>query len=155
MHEPIRARLEEYLDNPTATGRGFQDHVTECQDCEAELRQLREQSRLVRSLRAGDVMPEAGFYARVMSRIEAESKPSVWSLMHDAAFGWRVAVASAAMALMMAGYMASTEPSARGMGQDVVMNGAPKNILALDFGSPAQMDQARNSVLATLASFPE
>lgn len=154
MHEPIRARLEEYLDNPTATGRAFQEHISECRDCEKELRRLREQSALVRSLRAGDTVPEAGFYARVIARIDAEAKPSVWSLLHDAAFGWRVAVASAAMALLLAGYMASTGPVAR-PGVDAVMSRAPRNILALDFASSAQMDQARNSVLATLASFPE
>lgn len=154
MHEPIRARLEEYLDNPTATGRAFQEHISECRGCEEELRRLRKHSALMRLLRAGDAAPDAGFYARVIARIDAEAKPSVWWLLHDAAFGWRVALASAGMALIMAGYMASTGFSAR-PAADAAMSKAPRNILALDFGSPAQMDQARNSVLATLASFQE
>ncbi|HVT95603.1 MAG TPA: zf-HC2 domain-containing protein [Bryobacteraceae bacterium] len=157
MHKAIRARLEEYLDDPAAAGRKFEEHLSGCGDCRGDLEQFRKQSAQVRLLRSDEASPVAGFYGRVMARIEAEARPSAWSLMHDAAFGWRIALASAGMALIMAGYMVSTDPAGRGMAtaSDMVMSSAPKNILAIDSGSAAQMDQARNSVLVTLASFQE
>jgi hypothetical protein len=151
MHEPIRARLEVYLENPEGVGREFEEHLAECRECAGELKGLAEVSGLVRVLRVSNSDPDPGFYGRVMGRIEEQAKPSVWSILHDTAFGWRVAVASAAMALVMAGYLVTTEPS-REPGTSVV---GSETSLEADSGSPAQLEQDRDSVLMTLASYRE
>ncbi len=83
----------------------------ECGECSAELRSLEKQSRLLRSLRSPtDVEPHAGFYARVMERIEAQPA-SIWSVFLDRKFGLRLAVASAALIALLGTYLVTSEPS--------------------------------------------
>ena len=76
MHQPIKDNLEDYL---RGVGGKFtrpvppemKAHLDSCGECAEKLTQLERQSVALRSLRApDDVEPRAGFYARVMQRIE-------------------------------------------------------------------------------------
>lgn len=157
MHDPIRVKLEAYLEDPSRTGKEFQEHLQACGDCVRELGDISGQSALLRSLRSPEAEPSPGFYGRVMARIEAQSRPSVWSMLLDNTFGRRVAFASAAMFLLMAGYLISTEPG------DAIMNAPAAGIVAVSDGLASdglgiraqQPDLDRNSVLLNLASFHE
>jgi hypothetical protein len=112
MHQEIRHNLEDYL---KGSGSGlpteFQTHLGECGECTNELQSLEAQSQLLRSLRSpGDIEPRAGFYARVLERIEAQP-PSIWSVFLDRKFGLRLAVASAALVALLGTYLVTSEPS--------------------------------------------
>src|SRR5690349_5966145 len=99
MHQPIRESLEDFL----RAGRDrqlpaeFQAHLGECAECAGELQLLQEQSQLLRTLgNAAEVEPRAGFYARVIERIQAQPA-SMWSVFLERKFGFRLALASAAL----------------------------------------------------------
>jgi hypothetical protein len=116
MHREIRNHIEDVLTGAeSAVGR---QHLSECEDCRAKVRGMREHASLLRELRppegpAGmDMEPRAGFYARVMERIEAEGPISIWNLFIESAFGRRIAVASMALALLLGVYLVSAERSA-------------------------------------------
>jgi hypothetical protein len=57
-----------------------------------------------------DLEPRAGFYARVMERIEAEGA-SIWDLFFESSSGRRIAIASLALALLFGVYLISAERS--------------------------------------------
>ena len=115
MHQEIRQNLEDYLrDDDYKKGSGlpadFHRHLGECGECAGELRSLQAQSQLLRSLGSTrDIEPRAGFYARVMERIEAQPA-SIWSVFLDPKFGFRLAVASAALAALLGTYLVTSEP---------------------------------------------
>jgi hypothetical protein len=120
MHQEIRQKLEDFLhprdeDDLKSAGSKlpaeFHTHLGECGECSDELRWLEKQSQLLRSLRSpGEVEPRAGFYARVMERIEAEPA-SIWSVFLDRKFGLRLAVASAVLVALLGTYLVTSEPS--------------------------------------------
>jgi hypothetical protein len=109
---------------------------------------LEAQSELLRSLHsAGEVAPRAGFYARVMERIEAQRPISIWSVFLDRKFGFRLAVASGMLAALLGGYLVSSEPAepeSGGVAAAVAM-AAPSS----DTGA----QQQRDAVLVDLASY--
>jgi hypothetical protein len=115
MHQEIRQNLEDYLrDDDYQKGSGlpteFHAHLGECEECAGELSSIEVQSQLLRSLRsARDMEPRAGFYARVMERIEAQPA-SIWSVFLDPKFGFRLAVASAALVALLGTYLVTSEP---------------------------------------------
>lgn len=58
--------------------------------------------RLLAELKAPEeVSPRAGFYARVMDRIETQRSKSIWSVFLEPLFGRRLAVASGILMLML------------------------------------------------------
>ncbi len=93
--------------------------------------------------------PAPGFYARVLDRIERHVKPSIWSLLLEPALGRRVAMASAALALVVGAYIVSTEP----------FRATPayaSSIVALpQQDTPTTMVENRDVVLASLTSFQD
>jgi anti-sigma factor RsiW len=101
MHEPVIARLEEYLSG----GEPFaevEEHLKNCANCRSELEGMQTQAALFRSLRAPKEMDaSAGFYARVMNRVETQAKPSAWSLFGESLFAKRLVYASATFLLLM------------------------------------------------------
>src|ERR1700685_4664342 len=113
MHQPIRKCLEEYLKGSVSEiPVEFHRHLGECQECASELQRLEAQSQLLRTLHsAGDAAPRAGFYARVMERIEAPRPVSIWSVFLDRKFGFRLAVASGMLAALLGGYLVTSEPT--------------------------------------------
>lgn len=118
MHREIRHNLEDYLKGerllegmaPELPAE-FHSHLEHCEECATELKQLERQSQLLRSLRSpGEIEPRAGFYARVLERIEAQPA-SIWSVFLDRKFGLRLAIASAALVALLGTYLVTSEPS--------------------------------------------
>jgi len=167
MHQEISRHLEEYLKGEESL-RGsapaeFHSHLGECEDCAQEVRALQAQSQLLRSLRAPqDVEPRAGFYARVIERIEAQPA-SIWSVFLDRRFGLRLAVVSAALVALLGTYLVTSEPSGPELASSpavVVLTDTPRATAAnLQTEASTQQDevlqqkQQRDAVLVDLASY--
>jgi anti-sigma factor RsiW len=147
MHQPIRKNLEEYLKGSLSEiPVEFHRHLGECKECASELRRLEAQSQLLRSLHgAGDVAPRAGFYARVMERIEAQRPVSIWSVFLDRKFGFRLAVASGMLAALLGGYLVTSEPA----GPETGLGATVATASSSDTGD----QQQRDAVLVDLASY--
>jgi len=114
MHREIRDHIEDVLRGGD-TLKPARDHLAQCDECRTEVRDMQEQTELIRELRApqdfaADLRPN--FYARVMERIEAEGPISIWNLFIESAFGRRIAVASLALALLIGVYVVTSERSA-------------------------------------------
>src|SRR4051812_39915682 len=102
MHEPVRSHIEDYLARPEKLPAEARAHLKECGECRAELEAMTFQARAIRALRVDHVPDQrAGFYARVMERIEAQRPVSMWSVFMDSAFGSRLALASAALTVVL------------------------------------------------------
>ncbi len=109
MHGSIRNRLEFLL-----TGKGecpeAEQHLLSCQSCSSELDVMRSQSKLLRTLRSEEeVEPAAGFYARVIQRIEERAKDSIWAVFIYSPFGKRLAFASLTIAVLLGSYVLTEE----------------------------------------------
>jgi anti-sigma factor RsiW len=142
MHQLIREHLEEYLKRSDVPAE-FHAHLGECGECSEEVRSLEAQSHLLRALgSAPDVEPRPGFYARVLERIEAQPA-SVWSVFLDRKFGFRLAVASAALIALLGTYLVTSEPS----GPEP---SAAPTVVSTDI---PQQEQQRDAVLVDLASY--
>jgi len=108
MHGSIRNELERLLVGK-ANPSGVKQHLTSCGNCAGEVAAMRAQNDLFRSLRAGgEIEPVAGFYARVMQRIE-EHKESIWAVFVYSPFGRRFALASLSIALLLGSYVVAAE----------------------------------------------
>lgn len=117
MHRIIRDHLEQVLgEHPPAPEHPAGRHLAECGPCRDAVSAMREQAVALRALRA-DVSPQepaaaeprAGFYARVLERIEAQRPISAFTLFFDSLFGRRIAMASLALALLLGVYVISSE----------------------------------------------
>jgi hypothetical protein len=170
MHQEIRHNLEDLLKSddllkgsgPTRSAE-LQAHLGECAECSDELRSLQAQAQLLRSLRSPqDLEPRAGFYARVLERIEAQPA-SIWSVFLDRKFGLRLAVASAALVALLGTYLVTSEPSGpeSASSPSVVLTDTPRATEAslrtepsvqLSEDGPRQQQQ-RNAVLVDLATY--
>jgi anti-sigma-K factor RskA len=126
---------------------------------DAETRRMVEEfqrhARAMRTLRAdGELDPRAGFYGRVMDRIEAQRGSTFWSLFLEPRFFQRLAFASAALLVLMAALLVA--PSDR----SVVASG-PEHIFAQDGEAAAldvnaeHQDRNRDTVLGTLTTYGE
>ena len=111
MHREIYKHLEDVLTGtpPDSVAK----HLQECAECREEVGAMHGQATIVRRLKApADVEPRAGFYARVLERIEAEGPVSIWNIFVESAFGKRIALASLALALLLSVYLVSSERTA-------------------------------------------
>ncbi len=158
MHQPIRDNLEEYLKGSTRRiPQEFHAHVQECEDCASELRLIETQAKMLRSLQVdGDVEPRAGFYARVMDRIELEGRSSIWSVLLQPNFGRRLAMASAVLVVLLGTYLVTTENGEPEVvsTSDVALTSTPSSPKAADQDSLQQQRQ-RDAVLVNLAAYHE
>jgi hypothetical protein len=160
MHREIRDHIENVL-------AGSQpEHLAGCEECRSEVQGMQEHTALIRELRAPEgfvAEPRAGFYARVMERIEAEGPISIWNLFIESAFGRRIAVASMALAILLGVYLVTSERSAEEpmiAGQEV-----QQQLIVVGEDGPArvitQMDQSsagkssQDAVLADLVTYQE
>jgi hypothetical protein len=112
MHRQVRSKLEDILAGTgQLAGKPEDDqHLDECVECRDEVAAMRSQQRLLRSLRpADDAEPRAGFYARVMERIESQGAASIWNLFFDSPVGRGLAMASMVLALTLGAYLVSSE----------------------------------------------
>src|SRR5581483_2669710 len=98
MHQAIVDSFEEYLAGvlTPAAQRDFDAHLATCDECRQEVNGMVELSGLFETLRpTEEILPPAGFCARVMQQVSRTQAPSFWSLFSlDAAFGRRVVFAS-------------------------------------------------------------
>jgi anti-sigma factor RsiW len=151
MHEPVIGRLEEYLSGGGPFAE-VEEHLKNCAYCRTELEAMQMQSALFRSLRAPqEIDPSAGFYARVMNRVETQARPSPWSLFGESVFAKRLAYASA-MFLVLLGSVLATSPEP----DETFAGAAPERIFAGEaHPTPVTMEnpqQDRDVVLVTLAT---
>ena len=117
---------------------------------------MTEHSVLLRSLRLNeDVEPVAGFYARVMNRIETQAVPSIWTVFGESPFARRLAFASMAFVLVLsAGFLANPP------GEVFAPGGSPEVIIAeqqeeaeSSLGNDQQKD--REAILVQLATYSD
>lgn len=112
MHGSIRGRLEDLLRAESSAGsnKGVSEHLASCAECSAELDAMKAQAAMLKELRAKDELePAAGFYARVLQRIEERGDRSIWSVFIDSPFGKRLAYASLTVAILLGSYVVSQE----------------------------------------------
>lgn len=158
MHEPVKVNVEDYLAGSDTLPREFTAHLGACEACRCEVAELKTQSLLLRKLRPReDVEPRVGFYARVVDRIETQRQSSIWSVFLEPAFGRRLAVASAVLAVLMGFYLVSSEPAGHqilhpSIAHGVVLPGEDEPGPVLGAGD---QDQDRGAVLVNLATYRE
>ena len=159
MHEPVKANVEDYLAGSVSLPREFTVHLLACEECRREIGELKSQSTLVRVLQCPeDVEPRAGFYARVIERIDSQRQSSIWTIFLEPAFGRRLAMASAVLAMLMGLYLVGSEPGNQGLvaGRSpavVVLPGEDEPGPVL--GSNPDQDQDRGVVLVNLATYSQ
>jgi predicted anti-sigma-YlaC factor YlaD len=156
MHQPIRDNLEEFLKGSTRkVPQEFDRHLEMCEECASELRLYQGQAEMLRLLQPDREMdPRAGFYARVMEKIEQEDRSSIWTALLQPNFGRRLAMASAVLVMLLGTYFVTTETLEPAVAStDVVFTGAPSNSSANQ--GELQQRQQRDAVLANLAAYHE
>ncbi len=153
MHQPVEDGLEDYLSGRagSANYRGLAAHLQVCVECAAEAGQMKQQAGWMRELRApADAEPAAGFYARVMDRIEVQSGKSFWGVFLEPVFGKRLALACLALFVLLSSAVWQTNPS------PVLHESNPVSLLASEVmpaATGADPSRDRAVVLTNLASY--
>jgi len=116
MHRIIEDHLEDVLSGTLPNGHQVFVHLKECGECREVTDAMRAQNELFHAFRTtSDAEPHAGFYARVLERIEMQRPVSIWALFTESVFGRRLATASLAVAMLMGLYVVSTDQQDRGV----------------------------------------
>jgi predicted anti-sigma-YlaC factor YlaD len=158
MHRLIRDHLEDVLAG--SKQMLVNQHLRDCEECRGEVAAMQKQAALVRELRApageeAQLDPRAGFYARVMERIEAQGAVSIWNLFFESTFGRRIAVAAMALALLLGVYLVTSEQSA----EQAVVAAPATQLLPGEDGPGLVMAQSgapdQDSVLVNLVTYRE
>ena len=163
MHRVIQDRLEEVLDSVRAgkLSGELTVHLDQCAECRREIESMDQQARLLRRLRPqAEAEPRAGFYARVLERIELQGPVSVWNLFFDSMFGRRIAFASLALMLLLGVYLVSTEQSsdlAPIVAQDTMdlFPGPVMPVMADEDQPSVMLTGAQDSMLVNLVTFAD
>ena len=153
LHQLVQENLEDYI-----SGRGnperrseVRQHLSGCRDCREVVEAMQLQARWVQALRPpADVLPSAGFYARVMERIEAQAPISFWSFFLDPLIGKRLVLASLTLLALLSAVAVSTE------GNSTVTSSDPVEIMAKYEYAPTpgiDQQQDRDVVLVNLATW--
>lgn len=124
MHGSIRDHLEDLLsaEGSAARDQGLVKHLSSCAKCSSEIGAMQAQSELLHSLRAPEELePGAGFYARVIQRIEERAKDSIWAAFICSPFAKRLTYASLAATLLLGSYVISQEVRGGGPTDEQVM----------------------------------
>ena len=110
MHGSIRNKLESLLEGKANVAE-VQQHLIRCAECSGEVADMRTQKDLFRTLKPTEELePAAGFYARVMQRIEERAKESsIWAVFVYSPVGKRFALASLSVALVLGSYVVAEE----------------------------------------------
>lgn len=151
MHGSIRDRLEELLRAESlAGGQGeLTRHLASCAECTSELAAMKAQAAILKHLRpAEDIEPAAGFYARVLQRIEERGVRSAWSVLIDSPFGRRLAYASLTVAVLLGSYVVTQES------RDGHLGGADIVAQETHYDAPVvgDLSQQRDAVLENFAA---
>jgi hypothetical protein len=162
MHRVIRDHLEEVLaDSQANRNQDCQLHLRQCEECSVEIAAMRKQAASLRGLRT-EVEPTAGFYARVMERIESQRVVSIWNVFSESPFGKRIAIASMALALLLGVYLVTSEQfvdqSGSGQPQEMISaalpaEGLPATNVRMVVGDGSTPD--RDAVLVNLVTYRE
>jgi hypothetical protein len=162
MHRFIRERLEDLLaERTSATGFGeisarqvspgeIFEHLGRCTECASEVEVFRDQAELLKQeLKAPEMDPAPGFYARVIQRIEETAKGSIWAVFIYSPFGRRLAFASLGLALVMGSYLVGQEirDGHWRHGESMIAQGFDSGTAV--FGD---QDEQRNAVLVNFAA---
>ena len=153
MHELIRDRLEGILEGER--DGAVNAHLEACRECRETVSGMTGQAHMLSLLRAPEqVEPVAGFYGRVIERIEAQVRPSIWDILLEPAFGRRLVYASLTMVLLMGTYLAVAGHAPRQVASspEIIM-AAPASESAQSLGANPERD--REAVLVTLTAFGE
>ena len=156
MHALIKERLEEYL---RGTGEqadldSVRAHLASCEGCSGEVEDMRSQVWLLQLLRSPEeTQPGAGFYARVMDRIDAQRSTSTFYAFLDLHLAQRLIFASLTAVFVLGSYLVYTER------EPSFVESGPVAVLA---SQTAERDlvgvhqaQDRETVLVALASYEE
>ncbi|HEY7302793.1 MAG TPA: hypothetical protein VH601_01660 [Bryobacteraceae bacterium] len=151
MHGSIRDRLEELLRAESLAGghRELTGHLASCAECATELAAMKEQAGMLKRLRPPrDLEPAAGFYARVLQRIEERGVRSIWSVFIDSPFGKRLAYTSLTIAVLLGSYVVTQES------RDGHLRGENFVAQEVHYDAPVVGDQAqqRDAVLENFAA---
>jgi len=157
MHGWVRDKLEDILAGTDGTEsrrlHGSNSHLDECAECREVVSAMRAQQRLLRSLRLPEeAEPRAGFYARVIERIEAQGAASIWNLFFDSRAGRSLAMASMVLALSLGVYLVSSERYATPQPGQAVHGQA---FSAPDSGGMLTGSPDRDAVLFNLVTYRE
>lgn len=153
MHGPVRDRLERLLTETSSLGESkeVEKHLSSCAECSAELEAMKTQSKLFSSLRTEETEPMAGFYARVMQRIEERANTSVWTAFIYSSFGVRLAYASLAIALVLGTYWITEESQDGHLGGSTFVAHKSTDITPVI----GDRQEQRDAVLVNFASFSQ
>lgn len=109
MHRSIRDALIRHGVEKADSGE-LQNHLHSCQECSSEVTAMRDHSALLKQLRAPEEAEvAAGFYARVLQRIEERAKQSIWAVFVYSPFARRLTYASFAVAILLGSYVIAQE----------------------------------------------
>jgi predicted anti-sigma-YlaC factor YlaD len=156
MHRLIKERLEEYLrgTGEEADLAAFRAHLASCGDCSGEIGGMRSQARLLQLLRLPEeVEPGAGFYARVMERIDAQRSASPFYAFLDLHLAHRLIFASLTAVIVLGSYLVYTE-RAQSFGGFGLVSALASQTPERDLVG-AHPAQDRETVLLALASYKE
>jgi hypothetical protein len=154
MHAVIQDGLEDFLGGHTR--RDFQAHLDQCAECQGEVREFQKLSGLFQVMREREQLaPEPGFYFRLSENLEAQKKPSFWSLFSlDSVFGRRLVFASLMTLTILGGILISQENG--DIGGQPSHAAAPDAIMAShDFAAPHESGADRDRMMVTLASYEQ
>ena len=156
MHSLVKEHLEELLgaEGLRTSGAEVDSHLAACHACRREVDVLRAQAVIFQSLRpATSAEPRAGFYARLMDRIEAQRRTSFWGAFLDPGFTRRIVFASLIFLVLFGGYLASSEQAMPMMasGPELIMADTAQPVS--EIGNDPQQD--RDAILATLTTYQE
>ncbi len=148
MHGPVRERLEDLL-HADRDKTELAEHLAACTECSSQLDAMKSQSMQLASLRPPDnVEPAAGFYARVLQRIEEYEIDSFWAFFSDSVFSKRLAAASLTIALALGTYVVFQSAGSSLTRQNVIaINGK----LHYDFPVMGSQEEQRDAVLDNFA----
>ncbi len=155
MHRPIKEHLEDYLQHGTVRPlpAEFEAHLKTCEACRDEVGRMKAQATLLRGLSVNEeIEPAAGFYARVMRRIEAQRPVTIWDALVEPLFVRRTVYACIAVILVLFSYMVRTEPV------EPMASTSPEFIMAVEPRpqlAGVSPEQDRQAVLQTLATYQE
>ena len=156
MHKETKERLEELLRGSGAREdlAKCSEHVVSCESCGKEVAEMEAQARMLQLLRSPeDLEPSAGFYARVIERVEARRSATPLYAFVDAAFARRLIFAALTAVIVLGSYLVYSEraPAFSSTGPIAILatQTPEQDVLG---ANPAR---DRETLLLTLASYQE
>jgi hypothetical protein len=151
MHRSIRDHIEDLLGTKgfAAEDQETVQHLSSCRECSFELETMKAQAGALRVLRAPqELEPAAGFYARVMQRIEERTKDSIWAGLIYSPAAKRLTYASLAIALLVGSYVIGQETRDGHLtGERIVAQQLHSDVLVM-----GSQQQQRDAVLVNFAA---